>query len=88
MTMSAIGLLDEWDLLTTSEASSTLTSAKPAMTLIAMPPTRNATSIRSGFGWVRISSTPGEQCGVDGRRERQQDQVDEVHPSMFTALAR
>lgn len=54
MTMSPIGLLAEWDLLTASDASGSLTSAKPATMLIAIPPIRNATSIRSGFARVRI----------------------------------
>ena len=71
MTMSTIGLLDELDLLTTPDDSSAFTSTKPARTLITISPTRNVTRMRSGFGRVRISSTPGEHRRVDGCRERQ-----------------
>jgi hypothetical protein len=44
--------------------------AKPAATLMAMPPARKAMSSRSGFGLLRIRITAASNVGVNGGGER------------------
>ena len=62
-TMSAMGLSEELDLLAMSEDSRALRIAKPAATLMVMPPAGKAISIRSGFGLVKIRITPASNVG-------------------------